>query len=251
MKDLVLSPDSNTGARSSRSFAPRRALPNGRAVIGALLVTIAATGTFAVATADDGRPDREYLVVVDDIKAGAAIDLDDVAFEAMHLSPAAASNALQTTRGLEGATALSQLHSGAILDVRDLNGAAFVDGLAITGIHELTIPVPLERAPAELRPGDRVAVLAYSASDAVLHTAIEDALVLAFEVGGVGIGTTGDARLTLALGRAGDVTALTRWSYQPLTVVLTTRALDHVYPVRTSPPTTTTAAVLQPVQAAP
>jgi hypothetical protein len=234
---------------ASRAFAPRRGLPNGRAVIGALLVTIAATGTFALATVDDTGPDTEYLVVLDDIEVGDAIDLDDVAFETMQLSPAAGANALQSTRGLEGATALSHLRAGAILDVRDLNGAAFTDGRPVTGVHELTIPVPLQRAPSILHRGDRVAVLAYSASDAMLHTAIEDALVLAFEADAVGLGATSDARLTLALERAGDVTALTRWSYQPLTVVLTTRALDHVYPIRTSPPPTTM--VLQPAEAAP
>ena len=91
-----------------------------------------------------------------------------------------------------------------------------------------------------------MAVLAYSGSDETLHTAIEDALVLEFVTDAAGFGASADARLTLALERAQEVTTVTRWSYQPLTVVLTTRALDDEYPTRISPPTT---AAEQPAEA--
>lgn len=216
----------------SRSFAPRRSLPNGRAVMGALLVTFAAAGAFVVASSGDGVPGAEYLVVVDHVDAGEAVNLDDVALAVMHLPPATASNALTSTRGLEGATALVDLPAGSVLDIRDLRGAAFVDGVAVGAVHELTIPVPTERSPAALVRGDRVTILAHAGPETGLHTAVEDALVLGFDPGGSGIGASGQARLTLALPAATDVTALTVWSYEALTVVLTTRAIDDRYPDR-------------------
>lgn len=227
---------------AKRRILPRRALPNGRAVVGALLVTVAMVGTFTFAERGTAEPSSEYLVVVADIEPGDTIELDDVVFEAMELSPTAAANALQSTAGLEGATALAHLRADTILDVRDLSGAAYVDGAAITAVHELTIPVPSDRAPTALRRGDRVTVLAYSGPEATLHTAIEDALVLRYEPDPTGIGSAGDARLTLALADAVDVARVARWSYQALTVVLTTRDLDDVYPTHVSPPTTTTVA---------
>ncbi|MEZ5243916.1 MAG: hypothetical protein R2707_02375 [Acidimicrobiales bacterium] len=248
MSRSVSLPATDTETHAPRSFAPRRGLPNGRAVVGALLVSVAAIGTFALATTDHGDPDTRYVVMLDDIEPGDAIGLDDLALEPLLLSPAAASNALRTTSGLEGATALTLLRAGSILDPRDVNGAAFVDGIAVSGVHELTIPVSRERAPSALRRGDRVAILAYSGGDETLHTAIEDALVLGFEIDAAGIGASADARLTLALDGAEAVTAVTRWSYQPLTVVLTTRAVDDEYPIQLSPPTTVT---LQPGEVAP
>ena len=87
MRRGVSPPDLDHDATTTRSFGPRRGLPNGRAVIGALLVTVAATGTFALAAADDTGPGNDYLVVIADIESGDAIELDDVALEPMQLPP--------------------------------------------------------------------------------------------------------------------------------------------------------------------
>jgi hypothetical protein len=50
----------------------------------------------------------------------------------MTLPPEVAASALRSTAGLEGASALEFLRAGEILDVRDLNGATFIDGEPIT-----------------------------------------------------------------------------------------------------------------------
>lgn len=223
----------------ARSFAPRRALPNGRAVIGALLVATAAIGTFAVATHDTDDPGTAYLVLVDDIEPGESLAPADVRLESMVLSPGLAANALRSPEGLTGATALAHLRGGTVLDRRDLRGAPSIDGETDAGAHEVTIPIVPERAPTALRRGDRVTLLAYSTADETLHTAIEDALVLGLEVDAAGIGASGGNRLTLAVDDAAAVAAVVRWSYQPLTVVLTTRAIDDVYPPHLAPTPTT------------
>jgi len=211
------------------AFATRRGLPTGRAVVGALLMTIAAVGSFSIATGADRGPDTEYLVLVDDIEPGDRVGADDVEFAPMILASDVAANALTSTVGLEGATALQFLRAGSVLDRRDLNGASFVGGAPVVGVHELTFPVSRDRAPAGLRRGDRVTVLAFDERASVLRTALEDALVLSYDAEAAGIGRSDEARLTLALPDAEAVVRATFWSYRPLTIVLTSRALDDEY----------------------
>lgn len=223
-------PDVDPPTRPRRSFRPRRGLPTGRAVVGGLLIAIAGVGAFAVATSGNDQPTTEYLVVVRDIEPGEAVGLDDISFEAMDLSPAVAANALRTTRGLEGATALRLLRAGELVDVRTLRGAPFVDGQPVAAVHELTFPVRQNRTPSRLDRGDRVTILAHTDGD-VLVTALEDAVVLSYDTTSSGIGGV-DGVLTLALADSGLVTraALLSFDEDQLTVVLTSRALEDTYP---------------------
>lgn len=201
--------------------------------MGALLVTVAMVGVFVLSKTDEGPPATEYLVLRSGVDAGDQIDLTDVSLVAMNLPDEVAATALRSTDGLEGATALAYLRDGSLLDIRDLRGAAIVQGAAIGAIHELTLPVPTDRAPADLRRGDRVTMLAYSASARDLRTAVEDALVLTYDSGpSDGFSNSNEGRLTLALDNADDVVALTLLSYDSLTVVLTSRSVDDAYPAR-------------------
>ena len=217
------------GSQTARRIVPRRGLPTGRALVGALLVTVAAVGAFSVAAAGDNGPDTAYLILVNDVEAGDSIELSDVELAPMTLPAAASGSALRSTVGLEGATALNPLHAGEVLDVRDLNGAAFIDGGPVTDVHELTFPVRRDRAPAVLRPGDRVTVLALDEPQGSLHTALEDALVLSYVTDAGGLTSSEEGVLTLALPDADLVAAGVRASYHPLTIVLTSRALDDDY----------------------
>jgi Flp pilus assembly protein CpaB len=214
---------------TKRSFTTRRTLPSSRAVVGALLMTIAAVGAFSIATDADRGPTTEYLVLVDDIEPGDRVEPDDIAFAPMTLASDVAENSLTATTGLEGATARQFLRAGSVLDRRDLNGATFVAGTPVVGVHELTFPVSRDRAPARLGRGDRVTVLAFDDREDILRTALEDALVLTYDSESTGIGSSGEARLTLALPDAESVLEGTFWSYRSVTVVLTSRALDDEY----------------------
>lgn len=223
-------PDDVTAPR--QSFRPRRGLPTGRAVVGGLLITVATVGAFALATSGDEGPTTEYLVVGRDVEPGESLDIGDVHLEAMELSPAVAANALRSTSGLEGATALRWLRAGELVDSRSLRGAAFVDGEPVTDVHELTFPVRQSRTPTRLERGDRVTILAH-VDDDVLITALEDALVLSYDTAPSGVGG-GDGVLALALPDSGLVTraALLSYDADQLTVVLTSGALDDTYPDR-------------------
>ncbi len=194
--DGVPPPDSPGPARLS--FLARRGLPTGRALVGALLVTLATVGSFAIATTGDDGPTTEYLVVINDVDAGDQVRLADVSLAAMDLAPEVAANALPSTNGLVVATALHHLRTGQVLDVRTLNGAAFVDGEPIVAVHELTIPVKRDRSPDRLRRGDRVTLLALNEGSGILYTALEDALVLSFDVDAPGIINSDEGVLTVA-----------------------------------------------------
>ena len=233
--------DAPASAGSKRSIVSRRSLPNGRAVVGALLVTVSAVGAFAFANGGNNGPSTEYLVLLRDIEAGDSISAADLASEPMTLSPQLADIAFESAStdsagGLDGATALRFLHAGGLLlapDVRDLAPIADLDS---TSIHELTLPVPLDRTPELLRRGDRVTILAYDPRGQNTRVVFEDALVLDFDTGSDHIGASSDGRLTVGLSDPGRVLRGVHLSFLELTVVLTTRAAEDIFPEQYADP---------------
>ena len=225
--------DISTAPGAARSITSRRALPSGRAVVGALLVTVAAIGSFVIATGGSPTPDTSYLVTARSIHAGEPVTTDDFVLLPIELPVEVAATAISGTAGLDGATALDNLRVGELVSTRDLLAAA--DGADGTNLatHELTLPVPRDRTGQSLVPGDRVTVLAsLSTGDGSISVvAVEDALVVAWETGGEGIGASGTAALTLALTEPATVMELAHLAHEgDLTVVRTTRAMSDVYP---------------------
>lgn len=220
---------------AKRSIVSRRSLPNGRALVGALLVTVAAVGAFVFASGDDGGPGTEYLVLLRDIDAGDSITDVDVAFEPMTLSPQLADIAFESGRtnsvnNPDGATALRVLHAGGLLLAPDLRVATQIDSTNTSNIHELTLPVPLDRTPDPLNPGDLVTVLAYDSRNEDTWVAFEDALVLTFDTYSDSFGSNSEGRLTLGLSDSEQVLRGAHLSFLELTVVLTTRTRDDNFP---------------------
>ncbi|MXW62871.1 MAG: hypothetical protein F4003_13985 [Acidimicrobiaceae bacterium] len=227
--------DAAASAGAKRSIVSRRSLPNGRAVVGALLVTVAAVGAFVFANGGDNGPTTSYLVLVRDIDAGDSINAADLSFEPMTLSPQLAEIAFESAStdsvsAVDGATALRFLHAGGLLLAPDVRDMAPIDGSDSTNIHELTLPVPLDRTPELLTRGDRVTILAYDSRDQNTWVAFEDALVLEFHAGSNGIGASSEGRLTLGLSDPVRILRGIHLSFLELTVVLTTRASDHTFP---------------------
>lgn len=218
-----------------RAIVARRSLPNGRALVGALLVTVAAVGAFVFANGGDSGPTTEYLVLLRDINAGESITASDVGFEPMTLSAALAEIAFagdttDTSDALAGATALHFLHAGGLLLVPDVREATQINGTPTTGMHELTLPVPLDRTPEFLQRGDLVTILAYDQDNERTLVALEDALVLGINSATDTLGSNGQAQLTLGLSDADLVVQGTHLSFLELTVVLTSRSRDDLFP---------------------
>ncbi|MEM9521524.1 MAG: SAF domain-containing protein [Actinomycetota bacterium] len=218
---------------AGRSISPRRALPSGRALVGAFLVTVATLGAFVVATGGDDGPTTSFLVTTRDLTAGEAITEADVRFEAMTLSDDLAGRALNSTAGIDGAVVLRDFRAGELIDVADViagvDGGGAIDG----DLHEITIGVPLERTPSSLVVGDRVTILA--TADDTTRVAVEDARVLEVDRRPDQIGSSGRGILTLAIDDPAvvlEVAHLTQTA--DITVVRSTRALDDVFPTETS-----------------
>ncbi|MDE0066942.1 MAG: SAF domain-containing protein [Acidimicrobiaceae bacterium] len=227
--------DAAGSAGTKRSIVSRRSLPNGRAVVGALLVTVAAVGAFVFANGGADGPNTEYLVLLRDVEAGDSISAADLAFEPMTLSPQLSDIAFEAASAesagaVDGATALRFLHAGGLLLAPDVRDMAPIADLESTSLHELTLPVPLDRTPELLTRGDRVTVLAHDSRDQDTWVAFEDALVLEFHSGSDRIGASSDGRLTLGLSDPGRVLRGVHLSFLELTVVLTTRAAQDAFP---------------------
>lgn len=184
----------------------RRAGPNGRALLGALLVTVAAVGAFALARSGSAPPTTRYAVAVRAVAPGERLAAGDLELRAMELPEGVRRLSFTDPARLVGAVALGPLAADQLVQ----SPTVALDADARTAIgprHEVTFPVARDRAPAALRRGERVAVLATfgTGSDARTVVSVPDAVVLAFEAEGEGIGARGTARLTLGLPDAGLV----------------------------------------------
>lgn len=213
----------------NRTIQPRRALPSGRALAGAILVTIGVLGAFAIATSGDDGPSTVFLVAARDLDAGSTITSADVRFEPMELSPELAASTLNSVDGLDGATVLHDVRAGELLDVSDVIAAASAAGVDLGAVHEVTFGIPLDRSPAGLVPGDAVTILA--TTDGRTELAVEDAAVLAIDTQPDQIGSSGRGILTLAIGSPETVMRVAHLTQvADITVVRSTRALDDRYP---------------------
>ena len=219
-----------TPTSAERTIAPRRGLPSGRAVVGALLVTVAAVGAFAAAGRGQSGPHESYLVTTRRVEAGTSVQAADLRLEPMQLPAAAAANSLRSAAAVEGATAVRDLEAGDLLSVHDVVTAPAVGGEPLGAVHEFALPVPRERISPRTGVGDRVTVLATVRveNEPVTVLAAEDALVLGW-AGDEGV--SGSGVLTLALDDARTAADLAHAAVTgEITAVRTTRAVRDAYP---------------------
>jgi len=196
-----------TTSALGRSLQRRHSLPNGRAVLGALLLLVAGIGSFALAQRQGAATRTSYAVLVRAVAPGARLAAADVELRPMTLDPSVAANAFTDTGRLTGAVALGPLASGDLVQRSEIAPASTVDGSAVAPSHELTIPVPSDRMPAGLRRGETIAVLATygNSADARTLVTVQHAIVLGISDPGDGLVTRGTTRLTLSLADPNDV----------------------------------------------
>jgi Flp pilus assembly protein CpaB len=175
----------------------RRPLPSGRAVVGGLLVTLAAVGAYAAAGTVDDHPSSAYAVVTADVAAGAQLDAGDLDLVPLDL-PAAQRRVSFTDLGvLDGATALGPLGAGQLVQSSDVAKPFGGPGLA-------SISMPVEPARAlngDLQRGDRVDVIVTTdAGAAPATTTVTTAAVVVDVVApDQGLGVSGEVAVTLAV----------------------------------------------------
>ena len=227
-------PRANTEQLKSKPKAkvlkPRRGLPSGRAVLGALLVTLSAVGAFALASRNDQVPDTSYLVVTQIIEAGQAVNLDDVALIPMTLPHKVARNAVSSMSGVDGAIATRDLVEGDVISTRDLIAATDPGGVSVGAVHEMSLPVARDRIAGRIVAGDLVTILVTlrHKDENITMVGIEDARTLKWSSEN---STSSKGILTLALASSLETMGLAHLIQQgEVTVIRTTRAAVEQYP---------------------
>lgn len=197
------SPDLSNGSRPPRSARPlhrARSLPGGRAVAGGFLVAASAVGVFAAYTAASSAPDTSYVVVDVDVPAGERITAEQLSLVPLELPDAQRQVAFTDLHLLDGATALSSMTAGQLVQTGDVAKPAGGPRRA-----QISLPVDPGNAlggdPSLLGDGDRVAVIAtYTAGGtAATSTVSRDAMVVRVLGGDDRVGGAGGLTVVLAV----------------------------------------------------
>lgn len=197
------SPDLSNGSRppgSARPLHRARSLPGGRAVVGGFLVAASAVGVFAAYTAASSGPDTSYVVVDVDVPAGERIAADQLSLVPLELPDAQRQVAFTDLDLLDGATALTSMTAGQLVQTGDVAKPAGGPRRA-----QISLAVDPGNAlggdPSLLGDGDRVAVIAtYTAGGtATTSTVSRDAMVVRVLGGDDRVGGAGGLTVVLAV----------------------------------------------------
>lgn len=194
--------------RPSRTVRPRRALPGGRAVVGAFLVAAAAVGTFAAYAQATATPDTRWVVARVPIAPGTVLDASHLALVAIDLPDRVAARAVGEDRvpQLLGTVTLAPLAADDLV----LDSAVAATG-DVDATFVLSIPVARSRAlQGVLWEGQTVDVIATyrpSGQVAETRTVVEQARVVQVSDADGGLARS-TIVLTLALRTAEEVRAL-------------------------------------------
>jgi Flp pilus assembly protein CpaB len=197
----------NGRATTEASDAPRRVerrvgLPSGRAVVGGLLMALAAVGTFlayANATADDTI---DVLVAARDLTPGQTIRAGDVELVPVELPSG--------VRGLFGAVdaAVGRQVAAPVEAGEFLVASATVVPLKGEETLEVAISVPAGRAVGRLRAGERVDVFSTWSGDVTQLIAVDARVVEVAGSSKQGLGGSDTVTVRLAVADFGQVEAL-------------------------------------------
>lgn len=176
-----------------RRVQRRIGLPSGRAVIGGLLMALAAVGTFLAYANANADHTVDVLIAARDLRAGEVVTAADVELVAVELPG--------SVRGLFGAVdaAVGRQIIAPVDEGEFLLASATVAPTSGDETFEVAIALPGHRAAGRLRPGDRVDVFSTWSGDVTELIAV-DARVLELRGsnGGLSGGESVVVRLALA-----------------------------------------------------
>lgn len=190
--DEDVAPTERHRTRAPRVVARAPGVPGARAIVGGLLVTVAAVGTFWSWRAATGAPDRAYAVAARALQPGERLDGDAVRFEAVDLPPGVAGAAFTSPAQLEGRVLVAPVNEGELVQegsVSDQVGGDPAAEVSITLARDLAVD-------GRLRPGDTVDVYATEDETAV---AAEGLRVVAVTDAGGSFADGSELTVTLAL----------------------------------------------------
>jgi len=224
--------DTSTPAATSprvtgRVLAARRRLPSGRAVVGGLLVALAAVGAIVVSTSSSGPPTVAVVVADTDITPGTALGPGVLRVESMALPDSVLRGTFDDVDELQGTVARSTLESGELLQRGDVIAASSAQRAAAP-TREMSLHLASTRiGGGQLESGDRVDVLAtYGAGDdAYTLVVLRDAPVISARASDDALGSARGITVTLGLATRDETVALAHAiDVAQLSVVRTTTA---------------------------
>lgn len=187
--------------RAQATIRPFRSLPSGRAVVGALLIAIAAVGAFVLAGQNEVDRRVAYLVASEDLAPGQQLEADDIETQLIELPPALAAAAFTNPDELVGAAALGPVGAGEVFWQTGLTPPTLgADGTA-TPTVEFSFAVARERSPRSLRSGEHIALLSTIGRDdkAVTTVVVANALVTDVELDNESFASAGDVTITISM----------------------------------------------------
>ncbi len=195
----------NGSGPSGRAVRRRRGLPGSRAVVGGLLVAVAAVGLFAAASSSGGGPDHSYAVIRQELPAGARLQASDLALAPMELSSALRSRVFESTEPLVGATLLAPLGAGELVQ-----SSALVARKGDAASRELSFVLERGRVSPAIKQGERADLLATygTGNDAFTVVVVRQALLVGIERPRTSAGDSGPTTVTVAVDDPNDAIAL-------------------------------------------
>lgn len=183
-------------ASGGHPLAPRKGLPGGRAVVGGLLVAVAAVGIFAVVSGAGQGPSTRFVVAARELKPGTKITARDLETTAVELPDSLARSAFRDESSLIGALVLSPLAEGELLQAGGLGDGS----TSATPVFSISLP-RAAAVSATLQPGDRVQVYVNYGSDTATDTrlVVSEAEVIDSVSPEDAVGATGEVEVTLAI----------------------------------------------------
>ncbi|MGH9083823.1 MAG: SAF domain-containing protein [Acidimicrobiales bacterium] len=190
------------GARPRRVIEQRRGLPGSRAVVGGLLMAVAAIGVFAAYTDATSGSGVAVVVAARDLRVGHVIGDADLRSVAAELPGATRHATFDSPRALLGRVVLGPIAEGEIVQAGALTSEASTDG------HEVAMTLPREQvAVGRLREGERVDV--YVTYEERTSSVVRGAAVVQIAAGSErSLTSEHDVSLVVALGSAQDVVTL-------------------------------------------
>lgn len=150
-----------TGARptkwdagETRVIERRHGLPGGRAVLGGLLISVAAVGVFVAYSGASQDPAGHLVVAAHDIRIGDEIEPGDLRLVSADLPRGTAAASFDSIAMLIGRVTLAPIGEGEIVQA-----SAVTSHRATSAVHEVAVTLPRKQlAVGRLKQGERVDV---------------------------------------------------------------------------------------------
>ena len=169
------------GDERVRRITPRRVWPGGRALLGGLLVTLAALGVFSAYRSADRPPETRYVVATADIAPGTVITTDHVGLQRIELPASIRAQAFDDADDalVLGSVAVAPVEAGELLQASAVRSTTAPTQRPPA--YELSFEIDTARAlNGDLRPGEVVDVVATSGvgEQSTTRTVVERVLIL-------------------------------------------------------------------------